>query len=47
MEGHAEMDMSVTDGPLLRRIFSAKGLTATSHYFVMDWYRSGSMLRWG
>jgi uncharacterized protein len=37
MEGHAEMDMSVTDGPLLRRIFSAKGLTATSHYFVMDW----------
>jgi uncharacterized membrane protein YraQ (UPF0718 family) len=21
----------------LRRIFSAKGLTATSHYFVMDW----------
>jgi uncharacterized protein len=32
MEGHADMDMAVTEGPLLRRIFSAKGLTATSHY---------------
>jgi uncharacterized protein len=31
------MDMAVTEGPLLRRIFSSKGLTATSHYFVMDW----------
>lgn len=38
MEGHAEMDMAVTEGPLLRRLFSKKGLTATSHYFVMDWY---------
>jgi uncharacterized protein len=37
MEGHAEMDMSVGQGPLLGRIFSAKGFTATSHYFVMDW----------
>jgi uncharacterized protein len=37
MEGHAEMDMAITDGPLLRRIFSANGLTAASHYFVMDW----------
>ena len=37
MEGHAEMDMAVTEGPLLQRIFSAQGLTATSHYFVMDW----------
>lgn len=37
MEGHAEMDMSVSDGPLLRRLFSARGLTAISHYFVMDW----------
>jgi uncharacterized membrane protein YraQ (UPF0718 family) len=37
MEGHAEMDMSVSDGPLLQRLFSAKGLTAVSHYFVMDW----------
>jgi uncharacterized protein len=37
MEGHAEMDMAITEGPLLRRVFSANGLTATSHYFVMDW----------
>ncbi|MDQ6795117.1 MAG: permease [Chloroflexota bacterium] len=37
MEGHAEMDMSVTDGPLLRRIASPRGFTAISHYFVMDW----------
>lgn len=37
MEGHAEMDMAVTEVPLLRRLLSKKGLTATSHYFVMDW----------
>ena len=37
MEGHAAMDMSVTDGPFLARLFSADGLTATSHYFWMDW----------
>ncbi len=37
MEGHAAMDMAVTDGPLLRRLFSADGLTATAHYFWMDW----------
>ena len=37
MEGHAEMDMAVTGGPLLRRLFSPKGFTAVSHYFVMDW----------
>jgi uncharacterized membrane protein YraQ (UPF0718 family) len=37
MEGHADMDMAVTEGPLLRRLFSAKGFTAISHYFVMDW----------
>lgn len=36
MEGHAEMDMSVTGGPLLKRILSDKGRTAISHYFVMD-----------
>jgi len=28
---------AVTEGPLVRRIFSAKGFTAASHYFVMDW----------
>jgi uncharacterized protein len=37
MEGHAEMDMSVSEGSLLQRMFSAKGWTAISHYFVMDW----------
>lgn len=38
MEGHAEMDMSVTEGDSLRqRLTSDKGLTAVSHYFVMDW----------
>jgi uncharacterized protein len=37
MEGHAEMDMAVTKGPLLKRLFSADGFTATSHYFVMEW----------
>src|SRR6202171_3043104 len=38
MEGHADMDMSVGgDGSLWQRITSEKGLTAISHYFVMDW----------
>jgi uncharacterized membrane protein YraQ (UPF0718 family) len=38
MEGHAEMDMSVADArPLLVRLASPEGLTAVSHYFVMDW----------
>jgi len=37
MEGHAEMDMSVSEGSLLQRIFSARGFTSISHYFVMDW----------
>ncbi len=37
MEGHANMDMLVPEGSLLHRIFSKKGLTSISHYFVMDW----------
>ena len=38
MEGHAEMDMSVSGGGTLwRRITSEQGFTAISHYFVMDW----------
>jgi uncharacterized membrane protein YraQ (UPF0718 family) len=38
MEGHAEMDMSVTkEGPLWRRLRSPEGFTATANYFVMDW----------
>ncbi len=36
MEGHAAMDMAVAEGPLLRRLLSADGLTAVSHFFVMD-----------
>jgi uncharacterized protein len=36
MEGHGEMDHSVTGGPFLRRLFSDRGLTAISHYFYMD-----------
>jgi uncharacterized membrane protein YraQ (UPF0718 family) len=37
MEGHAEMDMSVENGrSLWQRITSPEGITATSHYFVMD-----------
>jgi uncharacterized protein len=37
MEGHAAMDMSVEGGSVPSRLFSGRGLTATSHYFVMDW----------
>ena len=37
MEGHAEMDMSVSEGTLWQKIVSAKGFTAISHLFVMDW----------
>ena len=37
MEGHAGMDMSVSEGTFLRKIFSGRGFTAISHLFVMDW----------
>jgi uncharacterized protein len=37
MEGHATMDMSVTGGSVLSRITSARGFTAISHSFAMDW----------
>jgi uncharacterized protein len=37
MEGHASMDMSVEGGSVISRLLSGRGLTATSHYFVMDW----------
>ncbi len=38
MEGHAAMDMSVTEkGPIWQRLRSPTGRTATSHAFVMDW----------
>ena len=38
MEGHGAMDMSVTGGPLLARVFSARALTSMSHYFFMNVY---------
>src|SRR5256712_315537 len=38
MEGHAAMDMSVTEGPFFKRLFSGRAFTAISHYFVMDIY---------
>jgi uncharacterized protein len=37
MEGHAEMDMSVTGGTAWQRLRSPKGFTAVANYFVMDW----------
>jgi uncharacterized protein len=38
MEGHASMDMSVSgNGTFLQRLFSNKGLTSISEYFVMGW----------
>src|SRR5947208_3861845 len=37
MEGHAAMDMSVSGGSFFQKLFSSKGLTAVSQYFVMDW----------
>ena len=38
MEGHAEMDMSVTgDGSIFQRLRSPEGFTAVSNHFVMDW----------
>src|SRR5207248_6989956 len=36
MEGHGAMDLSITDGPFLARLFSGRSLTAVSHYFYMD-----------
>ncbi len=38
MEGHGEMDMSITEGPFLARLFSPRAFTAISHYFYMDVY---------
>jgi uncharacterized protein len=37
MEGHAAMDMSVSGGSFWQKLFSEKGFTAVSNYFVMDW----------
>ncbi len=38
MEGHAEMDMAVTEGTFLSRFFSERGFTAISHNFFGDIY---------
>ena len=35
-EAHADMDMSITDGPFLSRLFSPRAFTAISHSFFMD-----------
>lgn len=37
MEGHAAMDMSVSGGTFWQKLLSSKGMTAISHFFVMDW----------
>jgi uncharacterized membrane protein YraQ (UPF0718 family) len=37
MEGHAEMDMSVSGGSIWSRVTSTRGFTAISHSFVMEW----------
>lgn len=37
MEGHAEMDMSVTGGTIRQRLSSDRGIAAISHFFVSDW----------
>lgn len=37
MEGHATMDMSVEGGSVSSKIFSGRGFTAISQFFVMDW----------
>ena len=38
MEGHAAMDMSLHEGSFWQKLRSPAGLTATSHYYWMDWY---------
>ena len=38
MEGHAAMDMSLHEGTFWQKLSSAKGITASSHYYWMDWY---------
>jgi uncharacterized membrane protein YraQ (UPF0718 family) len=38
MEGHGEMDMSITEGPFVKRLLSARAFTNISHYFFMDVY---------
>ena len=35
-EGHAEMDVSISEGPFVTRLFSARGFSAIAHAFYMD-----------
>ena len=35
-EAHGEMDVSITDGPFLSRLFSPRAFTAMAHSFYMD-----------
>src|SRR5881275_2601118 len=35
-EAHGEMDMSITEGPFLSRLFSPRAFTAISHSFYLD-----------
>jgi uncharacterized protein len=37
MEGHAAMDMSLSAGGVISRALSARGFTAISHFYIMDW----------
>src|SRR5437868_12141290 len=37
MEGHAAMDMSVSGDSFFSKLFSERGFTAVSNFFVMDW----------
>jgi uncharacterized protein len=37
MEGHAEMDMALTEGSVAHRLGSAEGFTMVSQNFVMEW----------
>ena len=37
MEGHAEMDMALTEGSVAQRLLSGKGFTMLSQNFVMEW----------
>ncbi|HXN78283.1 MAG TPA: permease [Candidatus Dormibacteraeota bacterium] len=38
MEGHGEMDMSISEGPFVSRLLSPRAFTNISHYFFMDVY---------
>lgn len=37
MEGHSSMEESTASSSFFGRLFSSKGITLISHYYVMDW----------